>query len=252
MRAYSELLFDSDYLVALGRSIEQTLKQSNRGATAQVAGQSIAQIQSPTQTLTLDSLLRRGGLLLEDGDWGKADAVFDQVLNIDPENARAFIGALCAELKVHCQEDLPSCGTPIADNRKFQRALQFANVDYRAKLTDYALTPTERARNDQQRQEQQVTSSSDLSTFVREAETLPNARAICDAYEARHLNLSSDIDASLRKQLRDYVLVERSYGNAKASVLSILHATLNGIQQTGSSMPPAIAVQDPKQPPGQA
>ena len=38
------------------------------------------------------SLLERGMLCLEDGDWSKAQELFDQVLNIDPKCAEAYLG----------------------------------------------------------------------------------------------------------------------------------------------------------------
>ncbi len=42
------------------------------------------------------ALLKRGQISLEDGDWGKADQLFEEALNIDPECARAYVGKLLA------------------------------------------------------------------------------------------------------------------------------------------------------------
>ena len=44
-----------------------------------------------------ESLLKRGYLLLEDSDWKGADECFDQVLNMDPECAEAYVGRFCAK-----------------------------------------------------------------------------------------------------------------------------------------------------------
>ena len=46
---------------------------------------------------TVDSLLKRGQLFLEDGDWNSANGYFDKVLDIDPECAQAYIGKYCAK-----------------------------------------------------------------------------------------------------------------------------------------------------------
>lgn len=41
---------------------------------------------------TVEALLKRGYLALEDGDWEKAKELFDQVLSIVPESAEAYLG----------------------------------------------------------------------------------------------------------------------------------------------------------------
>ena len=46
----------------------------------------------------IESLLDRGNMALEDGDWAKADSFFEDVLNNDSKNAQAYLGkALVAE-----------------------------------------------------------------------------------------------------------------------------------------------------------
>jgi len=45
----------------------------------------------------VESLMKRGHLALEDSEWSKANEYFDKVLDIDPENARGYLGKLCAE-----------------------------------------------------------------------------------------------------------------------------------------------------------
>ena len=50
---------------------------------------------SPTE-----ALLKRVVLLMEDGDWQKADELLEQVLNNDPENAQAYFGKVLVQLKL--------------------------------------------------------------------------------------------------------------------------------------------------------
>lgn len=45
------------------------------------------------------SLLDRGNMALEDGDWAKADSFFDDVLNNDSKNAQAYLGKTLAQEK---------------------------------------------------------------------------------------------------------------------------------------------------------
>ena len=45
------------------------------------------------------SLLDRGNMALEDGDWAKADSFFEDVLNNDSKNAQAYLGKTLATEK---------------------------------------------------------------------------------------------------------------------------------------------------------
>ena len=57
---------------------------------------------SPAQAAggpTVESLMKRGQLFLESGDWDSANEYFDKVLDIAPESAEAYVGKYCAERK---------------------------------------------------------------------------------------------------------------------------------------------------------
>ena len=43
---------------------------------------------------TVDALMKRGYLFLEDHEWKSAKGYFDDSLDVDPENAQAYIGML--------------------------------------------------------------------------------------------------------------------------------------------------------------
>ena len=84
-----------------------------------------------------ESLLKRGYLMLEDGDWKGADACFDQVLEIAPENAEAYLGKSCSNLKFHrlaeIQADVKQGWSPRFSwwerDSDLQRAIQFATPE---------------------------------------------------------------------------------------------------------------------------
>ena len=57
-------------------------------------------------------LLKRAFLFLEDGDWQEADAYCEKVLDVDPENAQAYLGKLMAELQVRKPEALKEQSQP--------------------------------------------------------------------------------------------------------------------------------------------
>ena len=64
------------------------------------------------------SLLDRGNMALEDGDWAKADSFFEDVLNNDSKNAQAYLGKTLAQEK---------CRTIDAFVRKRKERYQIAN-----------------------------------------------------------------------------------------------------------------------------
>ena len=70
-------------------------------------------VQSPSNA-TVDSLLKRGKLFLEDGDWEQADRYFDRVLDINPECAEAYWGKALAEKRANSPIEFVSCWETIA------------------------------------------------------------------------------------------------------------------------------------------
>ncbi len=82
-------------------------------------------------------LLRRAFMFLEDGEWKKADEFCEQVLNLEPENAQAYVGKLMARLKVNKQEDLADCEEPFDDKNNYIKAVRFASPELKDELEGY-------------------------------------------------------------------------------------------------------------------
>ena len=76
----------------LMRGIEKILPKS---APATVIQEKV--IVSGGEDNKITSLLDRGNMALEDGDWDKADAFFEEVLNNDSKNAEAYLGKTLAQ-----------------------------------------------------------------------------------------------------------------------------------------------------------
>ena len=53
-----------------------------------------------------DSLLRRARLFTEEGSWESADEYYDKVLDINPENASAYIGKYCVQEEAHSLQEI--------------------------------------------------------------------------------------------------------------------------------------------------
>ncbi len=82
-------------------------------------------------------LLKRTFMFLEDGDWDSANEYCEKVLDIDPENAQAYVGKLMAQLRIRKQEELKGCAQPFDNNNHYQKAIRFADEQLRMTLVGY-------------------------------------------------------------------------------------------------------------------
>ncbi len=84
-----------------------------------------------------EPLLKRAFMFLEDGDWAKADDFCEQVLNIDPENPRAYVGKLMADMHVKKQDDLKNLPQPFNGNPNYPKIIRFADKDLKEEIIGY-------------------------------------------------------------------------------------------------------------------
>ena len=94
-----------------------------------------------------ESLLKRAFMFLEDGDWSAADEYCEKVLDIDPENARAYLGKLMAECRACRMEDLQNCEQPFDGSGNYNKILRFAEPKLIETLKGYIAHINERNEN---------------------------------------------------------------------------------------------------------
>ena len=94
-----------------------------------------------------ESLLKRAFMFLEDGDWSAADEYCEKVLDIDPENARAYLGKLMAEFRARRMEDLQNCEQPFDGSGNYNKILRFAEPKLIETLKGYIAHINERNEN---------------------------------------------------------------------------------------------------------
>ena len=131
------------------RNIRNDIAHTRNGANAQLA-------QSAQQKPAENPLIHRAYLSMEDGDWEAADGFLERVLDVEPENSRAYVGKLCVDLRITNEQALSNCGAPIGENKHYKRALQFADASYRRTLESYemsALMPEERKKREFEQKE---------------------------------------------------------------------------------------------------
>lgn len=80
-------------------------------------------------------LLKRAFMFLEDGDWASADEYCEKVLDIEPENAQAYLGKLMAELGVKKQDELKNLAEPFEEYGNYQKAMRFGDEEVRSFLS---------------------------------------------------------------------------------------------------------------------
>ena len=83
-------------------------------------------------------LLKRAFIFLEDGDWSSADEYCERVLDLDPENAQAYLGELMAELHIRRQEALANQKQPFDKSNNHQKVMRFGDEALRGTLEGYS------------------------------------------------------------------------------------------------------------------
>ncbi|MBQ6026746.1 MAG: toll/interleukin-1 receptor domain-containing protein [Lachnospiraceae bacterium] len=94
-------------------------------------------------------LLKRVFMFLEDNNWAEADTYCEKVLDIDPENAEAYVGKLMAELHVGIKENLSKCKQPFDANINYKKAVRFGSSEVANTLDGYINQINERIKKEQ-------------------------------------------------------------------------------------------------------
>ncbi len=85
---------------------------------------------------TTAPLLKRAFMFLEDESWQEANEYCEKVLDLDPENAQAYLGKLLADLHIRTREGLKECAVPFEENSNCQKAMRFGDEGLREELKE--------------------------------------------------------------------------------------------------------------------
>ncbi len=96
-------------------------------------------ISAASLNSNVENLLKRGYLALEDSKWNEADGFFEQVLNENVEEPRAYLGKLMAELEYQNETDFYNGAELISGNDNFQKAYRFGDKSFQNKLYEYSI-----------------------------------------------------------------------------------------------------------------
>lgn len=124
------------FIQDLERGLKKVLGGVESGKSADVT-------QGSAINMNVNPLLDRAFICLEDGEWGKADELLENALNLEPRNAKAYIGKLMIEMQVASEKELSNCKNPI-DSGNYEKAIRFANEDYKKEIISINDTITNR------------------------------------------------------------------------------------------------------------
>ena len=110
------------------RGIKKVVKPDEQNQT--VVKETIMQ----SGNANIESLLKRAFMFLEDGEWDNANEYCEKVLDIDPENAEAYLGNLMAEMRVRKQADLRNCSVSFESRNNYQKIMRFGNEKLKTEL----------------------------------------------------------------------------------------------------------------------
>ena len=93
---------------------------------------------APVAGGNVNALLKRAQLFLEEGDYDSADEKCESVLDIDPENAQAYVYKLLAQLQLRQESDLVRSGEELEHYPAFKNAVRFADPAMKERLQGYS------------------------------------------------------------------------------------------------------------------
>lgn len=112
------------------RGIEKLLSHQIQNAVKETA------VNINSANATEESLLKRAFMFIEDENWNSANEYCEKVLDINPENASAYLGKLFADLKISSIDALNEQEDPFDINVNYQKAIRFADDILKDKLNN--------------------------------------------------------------------------------------------------------------------
>ncbi len=121
--------FMQDLIRGIGKVI--TLKSAASQHTASVNAAPVVNVA------TIDSLLKRVFMYLEDGDWKSADEYCEKVLDINPEYAKAYLGKLMATFQLRSYSAISEEKRRLTENQSYIKFMRYADPALKNELKPY-------------------------------------------------------------------------------------------------------------------
>lgn len=109
------------------RGIKKVVKPEEKTTTTTIIQNSIDSVEP---------LLRRAELFLNDGDWQSVYDYCEKVLDLAPECYEAYLYKFFADIKVHNIKELENVQELILNNLNYKKVLTYCSDEFRAELTE--------------------------------------------------------------------------------------------------------------------
>ena len=180
----------------LVRGVEKLLQKDAAPAQPAVPAQPVAAAPAGA---TVDSLLKRAFMFLEDGEWQNADEYAEKVLDIDPENGEAYWCKLLGLSKTKLPEDFPACKNDVRKEIAFAKAIRYASptaldlinkyekniADYFEQLRIYELEPKYKQAVEKLQSAKNTNDYQDLSLLFRSLGHFKDAEVLAQQCEEK-------------------------------------------------------------------
>ena len=92
---------------------------------------------SSTSDSSTEPLIKRVFIFLEDENWDMANRYCEKVLDIDPENAEAYLGKLLAEFNLKNADVLNNGSVDLTQSNNFKKVVRFCNTELKNRIDKY-------------------------------------------------------------------------------------------------------------------
>jgi len=182
-----------------------------------ITGPSVRKNVEINPNATVESLLKRTQLFLEEGDWDTADAYCENILDADPTNSAAYIFKTMVDLKVNIPSELFEHATELVDNANYSKAIRFADDKIKPKLYNLIAAAAEKKKNEKNEKAERIRVENERWEAERKALQEP-----IDVLNAQKAPLIERLDtiatrykeeiASLNKTISDYSDKKKNLG----------------------------------------
>ena len=107
------------------------------GATKPQPTTVVVENTSQTATVTIEPLLKRAFIFLEDADWEMANNYAERVLDLNPECSQAYVVKLLAELHIKNPQTLSKLSRDLNVHANYKKAVRFASEEEKEILLSY-------------------------------------------------------------------------------------------------------------------
>ena len=164
----SKLGFMQDLVRGIGKIVGSKKEEAPVPVAAAVP---MAQPAEPQDSKAMvEPLLKRIEIFLEDGMFAEALAYCNKVLDLDPENGKAYLCLLMAQLNCNNFNRLSQMDMPFDQIPAYTHALRYSDADAVARLTACNRAVKERFEQEQMRRRQQVMEQQRLQMQMMERE----------------------------------------------------------------------------------